>query len=151
MKNTFKLFGIMRPFGSRDVRKRFNHRLSAVYVFALVAVIGFSIAACSSPSGSSSLGGPPPANLLGRWFDNTGNAAADTGSGLDDPGLRLVIGNGTISIPWIGSGTIGVTGNSFTIIAGGDPVTGNWAVAGNVLTISNCSDSAYNGSYHKKP
>ena len=96
-------------------------------IIALLAVIGFSMAACDN--GTTDNGGGNP--FVGTW----------NGSDGDGDAIRLVVTSSTWTVSWPGnpewgteSGTYTYSGNTATLSMAGEGVVGTATVSGNTMT-----------------
>jgi hypothetical protein len=123
-------------------------------IIVLVAVIGFTMAACSSApstssnSGSTTVGGDKRADLVGYW--EVGGAYYPTSFNLEE------VGNGDYLLEMTGGGgnesyilLVSYDGNTTVVELDGETITFTAKIQGNKLTISDWN-SNYNGTYTKQ-
>ena len=135
----------------KDITKEFSMKNSIKLfgVIAMVAIIGFSMAACDN--GSTGGGGKVPEELRGKWLGNDGGPIylffnAD-GWDLDYIDFPTTI---TYKVKSVSGNTVNWNHAQY-----GDPPSGSfkYSISSDVLTISekNGTLSPSNGTYNRQP
>jgi hypothetical protein len=117
MKKTFRVFGII----------------------AIIAVIGFSMAACSDDSGGSN-------SLVGTWYYSQSGANSRISSNV----AYEFKSNGDLVVENYYSFRYESSGNRITMYVLGTPFSANYSISGTELTIWGAGSSGFaNGTYYK--
>ena len=112
---------------------------SVLGIIAIVAIIGFSMAACDDDGDSFD------SRLVGKWYSSQESANAE-----DDGDLVYDIrANGHVYVNNVDSGArITTSGNNFTITLDGETIlSGTYSITGTVLTMTVLGET---GDLYKK-